>query len=178
MTPANSVHLRGPRKSDVSALSIIMSKPGVLHGFAVMPFISEFDVEHMLKSTEARHWIVAEHTESVAGFAYLDWGKGRWRQIALLAMGVDDQHVGQGVGKTLLHAVLEVGFHFLDFEKIELVVYVDNLAAIALYESAGFIREGTKRHNAIRSSCYVDAHVMSLLKQDWLLRQQSTQDKT
>jgi putative acetyltransferase len=167
-TLKSQIRLRGSRKCDVGVITDIIARDGVVHGLSVMPFTSEFDVERMLQLTESRHWIVAELEDSVAGFVYLDWGKGRWRQIGLLGMGVDDRHVGRGVGTALIGAVLRVGFDFLDLEKIELVVYVDNVAAIRLYEKAGFIHEGTKRGNAIRDGQYIDAHVMSLLKQDWL----------
>jgi L-phenylalanine/L-methionine N-acetyltransferase len=168
-TLKSQIRLRGSRKYDVGAISDIIAGDGVVHGLSVMPFTSEFDVERMLQSTECRHWIIAELDASVAGFVYLDWGKGRWRQIGLLGMGVDDRHVGRGVGTALIGAALRVGFYFLDLEKIELVVYIDNAAAIRLYEKAGFIHEGTKRGNAIRDGQYIDAHVMSLLKHDWLL---------
>lgn len=161
------VHLRGPRRADTRALADLMSRPGVVQGLSVMPFVSEFEIERMLEAIEARHWIVAEFDGRAAGFVYLEAGRGRWRSIAMLAMGVADEASGKGVGRGLLEAALTTGFDYLGLNKIELVVYVDNTPAIRLYESVGFVHEGTKRGNAMRAGLHVAAHVMSILREDW-----------
>ncbi|HEX9390637.1 MAG TPA: GNAT family N-acetyltransferase [Usitatibacteraceae bacterium] len=44
-------------------------------------------------------------------------------------------------------------------------MYVDNVAAIALYKKFGFEIEGTLRMYAFRNGEYVDAHSMARLKQ-------------
>jgi putative acetyltransferase len=161
------VMIRGPRKRDVPALTELMAGDGVVQGLSVMPFISEYEVERMLQHKDTRYWLVAECGGAPAGWAFIEWGSGRWRRIAFLAIGVGDPFAGSGIGRRLLQAILGVGFGYLDLHKIELVVYVDNIAAIKLYESVGFVHEGTKRGNAIRDGRFVDAHVMSFLRENW-----------
>ena len=57
-----------------------------------------------------------------------------------LGMGVVPTHRGQGIGKMLLSECLKREVKF-GLERIELEVFSDNVAAIHLYESFGFLRE-------------------------------------
>jgi RimJ/RimL family protein N-acetyltransferase len=43
-------------------------------------------------------------------------------------------------------------------------VTANNLAAIRLYKSFGFLHEGIKRHAVKKDDGYLDVHVMGLLK--------------
>jgi putative acetyltransferase len=47
---------------------------------------------------------------------------------------------------------------------VELVVYADNAAGVALYEKFGFEVEGTHRRYAFRDGEYVDAYAMARLR--------------
>ena len=53
-------------------------------------------------------------------------------------MGVADDLDGQGIGTALLEALLEAADNWLDIRRVELTVFVDNDAAIRLYERLGF----------------------------------------
>jgi putative acetyltransferase len=130
-----------------------------------MPCASELAVEEALAAAH-RHWLIAAAAadDRALGYLYLDGGTGRWRRIASLVMAVRDDVAGHGIGRKLLDAAIQVGFQYLDLQRIELEVYVDNPAAIRLYERAGFVHEGTKRRNAIRDGVHVDGHVMAILK--------------
>lgn len=59
-------------------------------------------------------------------------------------MGVLKEWRGQGIGRRLISGCLALA-RPAGLERIELIVYSDNVAAIRLYESAGFIREGRKQ---------------------------------
>jgi L-phenylalanine/L-methionine N-acetyltransferase len=45
--------------------------------------------------------------------------------------------------------------------RLELTVYTDNAAAVALYRKQGFVIEGTHRGFALRDGVYIDAHAMA-----------------
>jgi L-phenylalanine/L-methionine N-acetyltransferase len=52
----------------------------------------------------------------------------------------------------------------MNLRRIELTVYVDNVAAIALYKRNGFETEGTHRDFAFRGGAFVDAYAMARIK--------------
>jgi putative acetyltransferase len=159
------VIIRGVKRSDIPALHEIMSSPNVIWGTTAMPCTSEFAVEQAL-SAESRHWFIAAspRDDRSLGYLYFDWGQGRWRRIASLVMAVHDTASGRGIGRKLLETAIHVGFQYLDLQRIELEVYVDNPAAMHLYQKLGFVHEGTKRRNAIRNGVHVDGHMMAILK--------------
>ena len=163
----SAVKLRGIRKNDSTSLVEVMSGANFIQGLTVLPYISEFEVQRLLEPLDTRHWIIAECDDRAVGYVYLEWGKGRWRNISSLVIGVDDGYTRKGIGRKLLDAALWTGFQYLDFNKIELVVYTENELAIGLYESVGFVREGVKRQNAFLDGRHPDALVMSVLSSDY-----------
>ncbi|HEX4946421.1 MAG TPA: GNAT family N-acetyltransferase, partial [Blastocatellia bacterium] len=48
--------------------------------------------------------------------------------------------------------------------RMELTVYTDNAAAIALYQKFGFEIEGTQRKAAFRDGVFVDTFLMARVK--------------
>ncbi|MGZ8694879.1 MAG: N-acetyltransferase family protein, partial [Gaiellaceae bacterium] len=66
----------------------------------------------------------------------------------------------RGIGKALLEAAerwaRERGVH-----KLELHVFPHNEAAVALYERAGYVREGYRHHHYRRAGRYYDAILMA-----------------
>ena len=54
--------------------------------------------------------------------------------------------------------------NWLRIERIELTVFVNNPAAVALYQKFGFEIEGTGKNYALRNGQYVDAYFMARMK--------------
>jgi len=67
------------------------------------------------------------------------------------------------VGTALLAAAIDIADNWMGYRRLELTVYTDNAAAIALYRKFGFEIEGTHRGYAFRNGAYVDAHTMARL---------------
>jgi len=84
--------------------------------------------------------------------------------VLTLGMWVARSHRGRGGGRMLIEAALAAwpqGVH-----KIELEVWPDNTAAIALYEATGFEREGLRRnHYRRRDGSLRSALIMSRLSE-------------
>jgi RimJ/RimL family protein N-acetyltransferase len=82
------------------------------------------------------------------------------RHVADLGLMVAATHRRKGIGRALLDQSVawarEVGVR-----KLELHVFPHNEAAIALYESYGFRREGYRRGHYRRGSGFVDAILMA-----------------
>ena len=80
-----------------------------------------------------------------------------------LGMGVLPQWRGRGVGRRLLEATLAQARRS-GFKRIELDVHADNSRAIALYEKAGFVREGVVRDASLIDSVFRDAILMAIVE--------------
>ncbi|WP_087016969.1 GNAT family N-acetyltransferase [Thaumasiovibrio subtropicus] len=88
----------------------------------------------------------------------------RRRHVAELGMGVDDAYQGRGVGSKLLGEAINLAENWMGATRIELTVYTDNQAAIALYKKFGFKIEGESPDFALRDGELVAAYHMARLK--------------
>ena len=82
--------------------------------------------------------------------------------VGRLGMGVHADFRGRGIGSRLLKATLEKA-RAIGLERVELEVYASNTVAIALYERAGFAREGLKARGRKTDEGYDDVVQMGLL---------------
>lgn len=81
-----------------------------------------------------------------------------------LGIGVAAGWQGKGVGSALLAKLLDLADNWLNVIRLELTVFTDNAAAVALYQRFGFEIEGTHRSYALRAGEYVDAHFMARVR--------------
>ncbi len=62
-----------------------------------------------------------------------------------------------------MQAALDLADKWLQYTRIELTVFTDNVGAIALYKKFGFEIEGTHINFAFRNGEYVDVYAMARL---------------
>jgi RimJ/RimL family protein N-acetyltransferase len=74
---------------------------------------------------------------------------------------------GNGYGTDAVNALVDFGFRELRLERIHLEVWTENPRAIRAYEKAGFVHEGTLRHDRFEQGRFTDGHVMSILRDEW-----------
>jgi len=86
--------------------------------------------------------------------------------VAALGMMVHADFQGHGVGTALMEAAVDLAEHWLNISRIELEVYTDNAAALALYKKFGFEIEGTLRDYAYRDGQFVDAYLMARIREE------------
>lgn len=84
------------------------------------------------------------------------------RHAGTLGMGVVAAHRGRGIGRRLIEAALQAA-QSAKFHRVELEVFGNNAAAIALYERVGFTHEGRRRDAYKLPDGYCDVLVMSVL---------------
>jgi RimJ/RimL family protein N-acetyltransferase len=77
---------------------------------------------------------------------------------------------GRGYGKEAVRLLLDFAFRDLNLHRVELTVLAGNEPAIRLYESTGFVREGTLRQAAHIDGRYVDLVVMAIIRDEGLPR--------
>jgi ribosomal protein S18 acetylase RimI-like enzyme len=81
----------------------------------------------------------------VAGFLTVNGGGlQRTRHVGRLEVMVAAPHRRRGVGKALVSAALGWAEGNAVIRKLSLVVLADNVGAVALYRSAGFVEEGRR----------------------------------
>jgi RimJ/RimL family protein N-acetyltransferase len=82
--------------------------------------------------------------------------------VGVLGMFLLPEWRGRGIGKQLLEASLSTA-RSAGLERIELEVFADNEAALHLYETHGFAREGRKVHGRKFEGRYQDVLLMALV---------------
>jgi RimJ/RimL family protein N-acetyltransferase len=100
------------------------------------------------------------------GFFEIEWAN----QVAWLGMGIGERNAwDQGYGTEALHLALQYAFDELNLHRITLTVIAYNERAIALYEKAGFQREGVFREFGQRDGRRYDMYLYGLLRSEWAL---------
>ena len=161
------IEVRRAEPDDCEALRRVFSGPKAIAGTLQLPFPSaEAWRRRIAETPEGTHSLVACVDGEVVGDLGLEaLDRPRVRHVGRIGMAVRDDWQGRGVGTALMRAALDLADNWLDLTRIELTVYTDNAAAIALYEKFGFRIEGTHRRHAFRNGEYVDAYSMAHLKQ-------------
>ncbi|MEI2302491.1 GNAT family N-acetyltransferase [Ensifer sp. MJa1] len=161
----SAITIRAARSNDFEAVAALMNQPGVRSGTLRQPFSTP---EQTRKWMEARSEedvvIVAERAGQILGMAGLHRSKGRRHHSAGLGISVDDRHRGKGIGKSLLTALIDAADNWLGISRLELTVFTDNEAAIALYRKSGFEMEGTHRAYALRNGELADVFAMARIR--------------
>jgi putative acetyltransferase len=152
--------------ADWPALHELWSEPGVYRDTLQLPLQSEDVVKKKIENPpEGMIRLVAEVDGRVIGVSTLHPNhRPRMQHMAGCGVGVHPNYWNKGAGSALMAAIVDLADNWLDLKRIELEVYVDNAAAIHLYEKFGFVIEGTKRKYAFREGEYVDTHVMARVR--------------
>ena len=161
------VIVRHAEPDDYQALHRIFSGPKAIAGTMQLPLPSaEAWRKRLVELPEGLFSLVACVDDEVIGSLGLETSPTRWRMhhVGSIGMAVRDDWQGKGVGTALMEAALDLADNWLNLTRIELTVYVDNSAAVALYKKFGFEIEGTHRRLAFRNGEYVDAYSMARLK--------------
>jgi L-phenylalanine/L-methionine N-acetyltransferase len=164
------VIVRHAEPDDYQALHRIFSGPKAIAGTMQLPLPSaEAWRKRLVESPEGLFSLVACVDDEVVGSLGLETSptrsvRWRMRHVGSIGMAVRDDWQGKGVGTALMEAALDLADNWLNLTRIELRVYVDNSAAVALYKNFGFEIEGTHRRLAFRNGEYVDAYSMARIR--------------
>lgn len=122
------------------------------------PWTEAIFKEEMAQGT--RTYYIAELDDRVIGYMGLIWilDEGHITNVA-----VDEKHQGKGYGRELMTYVANLAFG-KGLTSMTLEVRASNARAIHVYESLGFINEGTrpKYYEGLE-----DAYIMWLYKEAW-----------
>jgi len=97
------------------------------------------------------------------GLYYINWVN---RSAEFTVYLGDFNFRGRGIGKDALLILFSYGFNTLNLNRIWCEVYSNN-AAIKVYESLGFVKEGVMRQTYYDDGKYWDSTILSMLKNEW-----------
>ncbi|WNN44604.1 MULTISPECIES: GNAT family N-acetyltransferase [Winslowiella] len=162
----SQISIRHVSIDDAHALQQLYSQPDTQANTLQVPFPSLKHWQDRL--TDLRpgvHSLVACIEGQVVGQITLEINSSpRRRHTATFGMGVDVNHRGKGVAQALLAAIIDLCDNWLAIERIELTVFTDNAAAIAVYRKFGFEVEGTGRQYGLRNGEKIDAFYMARMR--------------
>ncbi|MDH6025644.1 GNAT family N-acetyltransferase [Vibrio splendidus] len=161
------IQIRHLEPTDNQDIFDIYRHSSVLENTSQKPFLSSDQVERLFGHSD-HFTLVAEVSGKVVGHITLFMTtKVRDRHCAGLAIAINPEMHGKGVGKALMLEAINQADNWLNLVRLELEVHADNHSAIALYERVGFQLEGTKRLSTFKAGKYIDMLLMSRIRPDY-----------
>lgn len=159
--------IRAFEMKDWEDVAELFMGPKCRWGTLQLPYQSRDDIKKKLENPPGdMRRLVAERGGRVVGLLGLHIHAGRRAHVCGLGMFVHDDFHGEGIGTALMEAAVELAERWLGLTRMELTVFVDNPAAIALYKKFDFKVEGTHVAFARRDGELVDTLAMARLAQD------------
>ncbi|VEA68938.1 Spermine/spermidine acetyltransferase [Serratia plymuthica] len=164
----SEIVVRHVEAADAQALHQLYSQPQLYRDTLHLPLASKELWHQRLANLEpGTHNLVACIDGQIVGqLAVMLNQRLRRRHVATFGIGVDARYHGKGVGSSLMKAMIDLCDNWAAIERIELTVFTDNQAAIALYRKFGFEIEGTSRAYAMRDGELVDSHHMARFRSE------------
>lgn len=108
-------------------------------------------------------YLIAEIADTIVGTLTFSTGKRpRLRHAGEFGVSILRNYWNLGIGKRMLAHFIEWARQTGTIRKINLRVRVDNLPAIHLYETFGFIQEGRNSREFYLHGQFIDAYLMGL----------------
>jgi len=164
-----NIEIRHVGDGDVADIQRILEAPHVVRGTMRLPFHAEEVVRERIRHVEGTTKLVAVREGGVAGYAELVTHPGLARhrhagEINMIATHPD--HRGQGIGESLMSAMIDMADRWLQLSRLSLIVWTSNERAISLYKRFGFVIEGTMPRYVFLDGDFGDAHLMGRISNE------------
>lgn len=161
----SEIVIRPAEARDAEFIRQIYAQPEVYRDVLQLPHPTPELWQERLTPAPGRRHLLACINDRVAGNLTLSVEQNpRRSHVATFGIGVSPAFQGRGVASALMAGMIDLCDNWLRITRIELTVYTDNAAALALYRKYGFEVEGTGRQFALRDGEYVDAYFMARMK--------------
>ena len=161
-----NIIIRHVQAEDYAAVHEIFDNQTVIKGTMRLPYSPLDQTQKRLKVRDGLIQLVAVADNEVVGFSELITypTHPRHNHVGEINMvTVREGWQGQGIGRQLMTAMIDLADQWLQIRRLGLIVWTDNDNAIQLYRQLGFAVEGTMPEYAYRAGRYIDAHVMGRL---------------
>ncbi|MCG3206794.1 MAG: L-amino acid N-acetyltransferase AaaT [Anaerolineae bacterium] len=163
------VIIRAITMSDLEDVLELRSMPKAQQETLQLPFPSREALREQMENRSPQRWVLvaeAEDSGKVVGtISVTQSSRSRQAHTATIGMAVHDDYHNRGIGSKLLAAAINLAENWLNVSRVELTVFVDNPAAIHLYEKHGFVREGRLRRYAFKNGQFADVFIMARIKE-------------
>jgi ribosomal-protein-alanine N-acetyltransferase len=102
----------------------------------------------------------------IGSLGYYSWDRDNCK--AKMGYDLRPAHWGKGIMREALERVIKFGFEDMGLNRAEVTIMATNPRSVSLVARLGFVREGVLREFSKADGKYVDEHVFSLIKKDWL----------
>jgi putative acetyltransferase len=170
MSDSPTLTIRGLRTEDWDSLFVLCNLEDVILDSVEAPYLTEEAFRERFNAViQSPHTLVAETglpsgRKRIVGIAWLYALPNRLRHMGRIVLAVHPDYQETGTETTLLEAALDLADRWLGLRRLEVSVYTDCAAAVALYEHYGFQIEATRRRYAFRNGVYADAYLMARLR--------------
>lgn len=107
-----------------------------------------------------------EEDKLIGTCGYHNWVKGYFK--AELGYELSSAYWRKGIMAEALQKVINFGFQEMNLNRIEALVYPDNLASLNMLKKIGFKQEGLLKEYALFNGEFTDLVMLSLLKNDYM----------
>ncbi|MFM0044382.1 GNAT family N-acetyltransferase [Paraburkholderia sediminicola] len=158
--------LRALRLADAEQFHAMQQLPVVVNGNPHVPFESvAITREYIEKLVPGEIVIAATVGDTLVGEAELTPYKGRRAHAGSIGICVHDAWHRRGIGNVLMTELLDLADNWLGLRRVELHVFADNHAALALYRKFGFEIEVHQRGAVLRRGVLIDCYFMARLRE-------------
>ena len=175
----HNLRLRSAERTDIPQFLRWINDPEVVENLEVYAPMWTVEEEGWFDAMKARpidqHTLVIEVHPDCHDDKWVVIGNTSFFPINQIARSVEigimigeKDYWNKGFGTEAMRTMCRYGFEELNLNRIWLRVYETNPRARKAYEKAGFVYEGTLRQAEYKHGRYIDVHVMSILKTDWI----------
>ncbi len=157
------VEIRPMHPDDIDELYVLWMHPSVCRTTLQLPSQEITAIRQRLESTPpGGHRLVSVVNGRPVGIISIFQSQNpRMIHTAGLGMTVHPDFWGLGLGSRLMAAILEIADNWLNLQRVDLEVNVDNPPAVGLYKRFGFEIEGTKRFHTYGDGRWADSYFMA-----------------
>jgi len=166
--------LRKLEKNNVEEMFKIFSNEKIMQYYGRFPMTEITEAKALIckfsqsfESNEAIRWGIELNDRNIfiGTCGFHNWKKPHSR--AEIGYELAEEHWGYGYMKEAVNAIIKYGFEQIELNRIEAVVYPENIASEGLLKKLGFQHEGLLRNYAYFREKYQDLNMFSYIKHEY-----------
>lgn len=164
-TNADGWRVRARDNLDLNAIFELYQQPSCYQNALHVPFSPLNQAQlGICFSSELCYSLVAYKKDVLGGQVDLEiCSQPRRKHAANIGIAVYKEFQKQGIGALLIEAMHYLAFQWLGLHRLELEVFTDNEAGVALYKKYGYHIEGEAEQYAFRDGQYANIYRMAKL---------------